>query len=562
MLWVLAFGLAPLLTAGVGAAAWQHRRDNPGARALTLTLAGISGWSLACAWLLAPLSAGLRSVAYPAVFVCVGATVVGFWALSRLLADPRWRTSRRTALLLTVEPVALAVLSVLPATADLVFGRTDLTAPTGTVHLVGGPLFLLHSLYSYAFIGGSLLRLLRVARGGAPLARRQAVVLLVSAVPPTVGNLTMTLSMRGEGVVDLTPLFFIVTGLIAGWAVLRAGLLEVVPVARDQVVETMTDGVLVSDSEGRLVDLNPAARRILRRVRPDAPADPIGERFADLVGPELLAAVLPDGPAVDGTWASGHAVVQVTDGVWLDVQTVPVGGRGRGRRGGRLTVVRDVSAEQRREADLRRLNAELAEHVTTVERLRAALAEEAVRDPLTGLHNRRHLDRELDRAVAAAGPGTGAVAVVAVDVDHFKSVNDRWGHAAGDDVLRSVADELRASARAEDVVARVGGEEFVLVLAGTDSRTAAGRAEELRARCAARVHAVPTGSLGLTVSIGVAVADAAGDRGGTVLARADRALYAAKAAGRDRVVVAAPGAGDADGPMGPVADVRDVFSAS
>ncbi len=484
------------------------------------------------------------------MFLSVGATVAGFWCLSRLVADPRWRGARRTGLLLAVEPVALAVLSVLPGTADLVFGRTDLTAPTGAVMLVGGPLFAAHSVYSYAFIGGSLLRLVRVARAGAPLARRQAVVLLVSAVPPTIGNLAMTTSMRGDGVVDLTPLFFIATGLIAGWAVLRAGLLEVVPVARDLVVETMTDGVLVSDRAGRLVDLNPAARRLLQLVRPDAGADPVGERFADLVGPELLAAVLPDGPAADGTFSAGHAVVRLSDDVWLDVQTVPVGGRGN--RGGRLTVVRDVSAEQRREADLRRLNAELAEHVATVERLRAALAEEAVRDPLTGLHNRRHLDRELDAAVA--GTGAGPVAVVAVDVDHFKSVNDRWGHAAGDAVLQSVADELRAAARAEDVVARVGGEEFVLVLAGADAGAAATRAEELRARCAALVHAVPGGSTALTVSIGVAVAGHAGDGGTAVLARADAALYAAKAAGRDRVVLAAPGATPAD--------VTDVFSPS
>jgi len=548
-LWVLAFGLAPLPTAVVGLAAWRHRRDNPGARALALTLAGISGWSLACAWILAPVPPGLRAVGYPAVFLSVGATVAGFWCLSRLVADPRWRAARRTGPLLAVEPVVLAVLSVLPATADLVLGRTDLTAPTGAVMLVGGPLFAAHSLYSYAFIAGSLLRLVRVARSGAPLARRQAVVLLVSAVPPLIGNLVMTTSMRGDGVVDLTPLFFIATGLIAGWAVLRAGLLEVVPVARDLVVETMTDGVLVSDRAGRLVDLNPAARRLLQLVHPHPGTDPVGERFAELVGPELLAAVLPDGPAADGTFSAGHAVVALPGDVWLDVQTVPVG---RGSRGGRLTVVRDVSAEQRREADLRRLNAELAEHVATVERLRAALAEEAVRDPLTGLHNRRHLDRELHAAVA--GAGDGPVAVVAVDVDHFKAVNDRWGHAAGDSVLRSVADELRAAARAEDVVARVGGEEFVLVLAGADAGAAATRAEELRARCAALVHAVPGGSTALTVSIGVALAGPAGDGGAAVLARADAALYAAKAAGRDRVVLAAPGATHAD--------VTDVFSPS
>ncbi|MCM3523418.1 PAS domain-containing protein, partial [Curtobacterium sp. P97] len=139
----------------------------------------------------------------------------------------------------------------------------------------------------------------------------------------------------------------------------------VVPVARDQVVETMTDAVLVSDRDGRLVDLNPAARRLLRRVRPDV-TDVLGTPFGALVGPDLLAAVLPDGRATDGTYSAGHAVVRMAEDLWLDVQTVPVG---RGRRGGRLTVVRDVSTEQRREADLRRLNEQLAEHVATVDRL-------------------------------------------------------------------------------------------------------------------------------------------------------------------------------------------------
>jgi diguanylate cyclase (GGDEF)-like protein len=553
-----AFGLAPLLTAAVGVAAWRRRRDNPQARALALTLAGISGWTLACALILAPVPPGLRAVGFPGIFVSVGATSIGFWALSRLLADPGWRLRPRLRALLLVEPIGMAVLSLVPVTADLVLGRTDLTGPAGSVQLIGGPLFAVHAAYSYAFIASSLLRLLRLARTSSPLVRRQAVVLLISAVPPTVGNLVMTTSMRGEGVVDLTPLFFTVTGLVAGWAVLRAGLLEVVPVARDQVVETMTDAVLVSDREGRLVDLNPAARRLLQRVRPEV-TDVLGTHFGALVGPELLAAVLPGGRAADGTYDAGHAVVRMSEDLWLDVQTVQVG---RGRRGGRLTVVRDVSTEQRREADLRRLNDQLAEHVATVERLQATLAEEAVRDPLTGLHNRRHLDRVLVDALAEAERSQEPVAVVAVDVDHFKAVNDRFGHAAGDDVLRAVADELRGAARAEDTVVRVGGEEFVLVLAGTDEPTATARAEELRTRCAARVHPVTGGVLTLTVSAGVAVVRSAAGGPDGVLALADRALYAAKAAGRDRVVLAAPDAIAPTGPGAGPADVHDVLSPS
>ncbi|SCX57309.1 diguanylate cyclase (GGDEF) domain-containing protein [Klenkia marina] len=558
-LWVLAYGLAALLTTVVGSAAWSRRRDNPGARALALTLAGSTGWSLANAWITAPVPEAQRALGYPLVFVSVGATVVGFWALSQLIADPRWRLRRGVALLLAAEPVALAVLAVLPATADLVLGRTDLTAATGEVQLVGGPLFAVHTVYSYLLIATSLLRLVRAARTGPPVVRRQAVVMLASALPPVLGNVVMTAGMRGDGVVDLTPIFFAVTGLVAGWAVLRAGLLDVVPVARDQVVETMTDAVLVSDRLGRLVDLNPAARRLLQQLRPAAGPDVLGADFSALVGPELLAAVLPTGPAADGTYAAGHAVVQAGADLWLDVQTVPVG---RGRRAGRLTVVRDVSTEQRREADLRRLNEELAQHVATVDRLRATLAEEAVRDPLTGLHNRRHLDRVLGRALADAERSGEPVALVAVDVDHFKSVNDRFGHAAGDDVLRAVADELRAAARSGDTIARVGGEEFVLVLVGADEDAALARADELRARCADRAHPVAPDPLTLTVSAGVAVVRSAAVGADGALARADQALYAAKAAGRDRVELAAPDAVPPAARQVGAADVHDVLSPS
>ncbi|WP_165617659.1 GGDEF domain-containing protein [Klenkia soli] len=546
--WVLAFALAPVVTGAVAVAAWRHRHGNPPARALAVVLLGISGWCLAVGVVLAPSAPAVRAAGFPLIFLSVGATAAGFLALSRLLAEPTWRPRRHLVLLASVEPVLLAVTSVLPATTDLVFGRTDLTAPAGAVQMVGGPLFLLHSLYSYAFIAWALVRLVRLGRRGQPVVRRQARVLLVSALPPTLGNLVFTLGMRGEGVVDLTPLFFIVTGLVAGWAILRTGLLELVPVARDQVVETMTDGVLVTDEVGRVIDLNPAARRMLAALRPGAGPAVLGRPLAELAGADLLRTVLPDGPAADGTYETGRAVVEAAPGCWLDVQSVPVASAGR--RIGRVTVVRDVTEAQLREADLRRLAQQLAEQVATVDRLRAAVAEEAVRDPLTGLHNRRHLDRTLLHALARSVDDGLPVAVVLVDVDRFKSVNDRFGHATGDAVLCAVAAELRAGTRSGDTVARAGGEEFVLVLPGADEAEALARAETVRARVGALVHVVPGGVLTVTLSAGVAVARSGGDGAAELLSRADRALYRAKSGGRDRVVAA--------GVAG--ADVSDVLS--
>jgi diguanylate cyclase (GGDEF)-like protein len=170
--------------------------------------------------------------------------------------------------------------------------------------------------------------------------------------------------------------------------------------------------------------------------------------------------------------------------------------------------------------------------ITELERLRAELTDHAIRDGLTGVHNRRHLATVLDEAVA--GPD---LSVVLIDVDHFKIVNDRYGHAVGDQVLVRVAQELAGAVRETGTVARYGGEEFVVVLPGTDARTAAGLADRWRARCAAVAIDTPLGPLTVTFSAGVAQL-AAGDRPDDLLRAADEALYRAKRAGRDRVVVA------------------------
>lgn len=159
-------------------------------------------------------------------------------------------------------------------------------------------------------------------------------------------------------------------------------------------------------------------------------------------------------------------------------------------------------------------------------------------DALTGLNNRRHLTERFDHELARADRYGGGLAVVMVDIDHFKSINDQHGHEAGDHVLRDVAHTLRAGVRAIDLVGRWGGEEFVVVLAGTTLEGAKIVAERLRAS----VEAMPSpvdGLAGVTCSLGVATRRAEEPRD-EVLARADAALYRAKRAGRNRAELDLP----------------------
>ena len=178
--------------------------------------------------------------------------------------------------------------------------------------------------------------------------------------------------------------------------------------------------------------------------------------------------------------------------------------------------------------------------------VRDVLATEASTDPLTGLLNRNHLGARLAELVAAARRYGRPLACLMFDIDHFKAVNDTYGHLAGDGVLREVAARLKAGKRESDVLVRFGGEEFLALLPETDLAGARTLAEKLRIRIAgAPVMILPEVGRAFEVSIRVSVGVASWSErmadGAVLVAATDEALYQAKAAGRDRVVAAASG---------------------
>jgi diguanylate cyclase (GGDEF)-like protein/PAS domain S-box-containing protein len=189
---------------------------------------------------------------------------------------------------------------------------------------------------------------------------------------------------------------------------------------------------------------------------------------------------------------------------------------------------------------LHRLVATLAEYVALAianVRMRETLRRQATRDPLTGLQNRRQMDEALDREIRRAARRHRQVVVFMVDIDHFKTVNDRFGHEAGDLVLREVAQCLRGQVRREDDVFRYGGEEFLVLMPECELHDVLPRAEAIR-EAVSRLDAVAGGrAVGrLTVSVGAAAFPQHGHTAADLLRAADAALYQAKQAGRDRVV--------------------------
>ena len=205
-----------------------------------------------------------------------------------------------------------------------------------------------------------------------------------------------------------------------------------------------------------------------------------------------------------------------------------------------INGINDISERKRLEQDLLQANRALRQNLSEIETLQQGLREQALRDPLTGLFNRRHLDDILPRILSHMLALHRDVAVLMIDADHFKRINDNYGHPCGDAVLTALAAHLSDAFRSGDVVCRYGGEEFFVLLPGASLDAAYAKAQQL----CCEVRALPIVALGqplsITLSVGLALSPLHGVDAVSVVRAADAALYRAKKEGRDRVCVADP----------------------
>jgi diguanylate cyclase (GGDEF)-like protein len=289
---------------------------------------------------------------------------------------------------------------------------------------------------------------------------------------------------------------------------------------------------MAAQLEGRLEDLEDERRR-LREANAR-----FGDALASALDPEQLRRVVVES-AVEATQAAGGVVI-AEDGSYVETGDVGAGGEKlefeltSGRQSfGRLVLVGHHFAEEERMTAA----ALAGQAVIALEnaRLHRMVERQALVDGLTGLANRRQADEALASEIARTERLGGPVGLILADVDDFKAVNDRYGHPTGDIVLRDLADSLRENVREIDTAARWGGEEFAVILPGTDLEGAAQVAERIRAALAEReILSVDGAALHVTASFGVAVSNPTSTVQQLVEA-ADEALYRAKRAGKDQV---------------------------
>lgn len=486
--------------------AW-HRRGTPGVTALAVLMAAGAVWAVAYALSMGTADAPMRIFWGEIKYLGIVVVPLAWLTFALQYTGREGWVRRRVLALLAVEPVVALVLIFTNEAHGLFWSSREsgTNGPYATVESVYGPWFWVHLSYSYLLLLVGTVFLAQALVSSAHLYREQKIALVVGTSMPWVINAVNVSGLVSLGSPDPAPLAFALAGVVFAWPLFRYGPLDLVSVARDVVVEGMGDGVIVLDSQDRVVDLNPAAQRILGFPFSEAVRRPVAQIMPGQV--DLLKRHQGSEEAHGETTLGSGAAPRYYDIVISSLRTRKVA------RAGRLISLRDITERKG---------------------LEQRLMQQALHDPLTGLPNRSLFLNRLEHALARGSRHESTVAVLFMDLDNFKFVNDSLGHEAGDLLLVAVSNRVQPRLRSEDTIARLGGDEFAILIedvkyTSEPAYIAERIVEELQAPFTLSGQPVV-----ITPSIGIAIADPRQDSPEHLLREADLAMYRAKADGKAR----------------------------
>jgi diguanylate cyclase (GGDEF)-like protein len=374
------------------------------------------------------------------------------------------------------------------------------------LYLTKGPAYYVQSAYNLVLMAAILLLFSREYRQSKASKRQRSLLLLVSSLLPFAG-LIMILADFLEWGLDYSILLFPVSLILIMIAIARYDFLEVRTLARGEIFEHAAEALMLLDMDFRIIDFNNAAAVFCNR-------------FGITLQPGQMESVLKDHVKLSDIILSPEPVeFQGQDGRMHEVTTRIM----KDRRGHALAMIKTIS--------------DITDRVIIQERLEQL----ATTDELSQLYNRRYFMELAEKEFDRARRYDESFCVFMMDIDRFKRINDQWGHAAGDAVIRTVGSLIRQRFRSTDVVGRLGGEEFVVLLPRCTLSNAREVAESFRRLVAETETLYGDEPITVTISIGISCFDREADSIDSILRHADQALYQSKADGRNQVYISQGG---------------------
>lgn len=416
-----------------------------------------------------------------------------------------------------VTPLFCVLISILPLAvlaASQTLGGLNLLHPNphlGSGDMIslfqydrGWAIYLVTAVQSMYLLTSAIL-LVGVLILGVPVPRPQTLIYLAGFLLPWFNGLAYNMGLIPYNL-DSTPLVLSISMVLFMIGFLKVGMLDIAPLARDVIFEGTNDGILVIDRHSRITDFNTCMKSImpfLDRSKTGVPARTVLANYGTLW--ELLDHELPAVIEFQPDFESDKRIFRVSSAIL----------RGKSNKDlGKLLTFHDV---------------------TEMKELQRRLEFLAIHDELTGLYNRRYLNEFASREIEKAKRTGGEFSMFMLDLDHFKLVNDTFGHAGGDRALIAIAKVCRSVVRETDVVGRFGGEEILVLLPDTAASTARDIAEKMCGAIEASSISFEGEKIFLTASFGVTSMSPSCDTLKAILISVDRALYKAKTSGRNRV---------------------------
>jgi diguanylate cyclase (GGDEF)-like protein len=372
----------------------------------------------------------------------------------------------------------------------------------GVTYIING------SFMFVCMLGGSLLLLARW-KDTDPAYRPQLASLICAMLLPMTVSFLYLIGVTPTGI-DPVPMVVGVSSVLMWWAIVSSRLLTIVPIAKDTIFHSISDGVIVLDKPGRLVEFNDGCRRMFHRLDRSMFGQPL-----HAVWPQLFGAAAPPAPELGAGPQELEVAAHEPEERVYRVRVSPLKRTAQSSWAGTVMIITDISE---------------------LKRLQRKLERRAYYDELTQVFNRRAFFERCEEGYARLKRDGSPFTVILFDVDHFKKVNDTYGHIAGDQVLIHVARICKSCLTDDMLFARYGGEEFVLALFGRTASEGQEFAERLRTRIASQRLEVDGTLIKVTSSFGVAEASGRAEESlQQILRRADEALYEAKRGGRNQV---------------------------
>ena len=612
---------------------WPHR-SRVAAKGLIALLGLVGIWSVFYALEIASRDEAYRNLWGNLKYLGINLHPLAYFAFVWEYTGRTRRLSVTTLTVLLIEPLIVFVLLAIPATHDLIRYYVARRPPDPYPLVEAGSLFWVHLAYTYGLLAWATMvlvsSLLKVSR----YYRTAVTALLLAVSLPWISNVLYNFAIGPFERLDATPLAYVITGAVLFWGVFKFGLFGISPLARDAIIESMSDGAIVLDSQNRVIDLNEAARNIFGRQKPDF----VGSDVSRLMPPhenrdhvtlgtegsqrtyEVLHSPLQDreghevgrllslrdvterlqteealrtaeakyrslverlpavvytagfGPQAPWQFVSrrieqmlGFTVEEWNSGrLWYsrihpddrqrvlaeehgDLTKSDVGTTTSEYRliakDDRVVWVRDESSIVRDDGGRPLHYQGILFEISDRKAFEQQLAHSAFHDPLTDLANRVLFKDRVTHALARLSRTQLAIAMIFIDLDDFKTINDSLGHAAGDTVLREVARRLRMSLRPVDTAARFGGDEFAVLIEDLQPRSSAHDVAR-RVRAALDAPIILSGKeVVVRASMGVAFAEPGYQDvqdADELIRNADLAMYMAKREGQGQLRVFEP----------------------